>query len=187
MFRRRHEQSGKPTRTNVERLFAAASEQRAASNLESRQRLSRKGSIKGKSATSRMSASVTQCGRMIFDHIDLRVIDVTAVRPFYDIFLKAFGFRGQRQANGDVVYYRVSERRVKEAIAIIESVGHVPNEARLAFHADSTEDVDRIAGLARGAGARDFEAPQWCPEIADRYYAAFFEDPSGNRLEVVYR
>ncbi len=58
---------------------------------------------------------------MIFDHIDLRVADVTAVRSFYDAFLKAFGFRGQRQANGDIVYYRIAEKRVQEAIAVIES------------------------------------------------------------------
>lgn len=113
--------------------------------------------------------------------------DVTAVRPFYDTFLKAFGFRGQRQGNGDVVYCRVAERRVQEAVAIIESVGHVPNEVRLAFHASNPEEVDRMAGLACGAGACAFEAPQWCPEIAERYYAAFFEDPSGNRLEIVCR
>jgi len=136
---------------------------------------------------SRMAGLLTQCDSMVFDHIDLRVADVTAVRPFYDTFLKAFGFRGQRQANGDVVYYRIAEKRVQEAIAVIESPGHVPNEVRLAFHADNPEDVDRIAGLARGAGACDFAAPQWCPEIADQYYAAFFEDPSGNRLEVVCR
>lgn len=138
-------------------------------------------------ATSGMRATATQYDGMIFDHIDLRVVDVPAVRAFYDAFLKAFGFRGKLQNNGDVVYYRVSERRVKEAIAVIESRVHVPNEARLAFHADRPEDVDRIAELARSVGARNFEAPQWCPEIADRYYAAFFEDPSGNRLEVVCR
>jgi hypothetical protein len=37
---------------------------------------------------------------MVFDHIDLRVADVAAARPFYDVFLKAFGFRGQ---SADVV------------------------------------------------------------------------------------
>jgi catechol 2,3-dioxygenase-like lactoylglutathione lyase family enzyme len=124
---------------------------------------------------------------MIIDHIDLRVADVAAARPFYDAFLKAFGFRGQRQTNGDVIYYRLAERRVQEAVALIEAVGHVANEVRLAFHASSPAEVDRIAAIAVNAGARSFEAPQWCPEIAERYYAAFFEDPSGNRLEVVCR
>ena len=124
---------------------------------------------------------------MVLDHIDLRVAEVAAARPFYDAFLKAFGFRSQRQSNGDVVYYRFAERRVQEAFALIEAAGHVANEIRLAFHASSPEDVDRIAAIAYQAGACAFEAPQWCPEIAKTYYAAFFEDPSGNRLEVVSR
>jgi catechol 2,3-dioxygenase-like lactoylglutathione lyase family enzyme len=124
---------------------------------------------------------------MVIDHIDLRVADVAAARPFYDAFLKAFGFRGQRQTNGDIIYYRFAERRVQEAVALIEATGHVANEVRLAFHASNPDDVDRISAIAVNAGARAFEAPQWCPEIAERYYAAFFEDPSGNRLEVVCR
>jgi catechol 2,3-dioxygenase-like lactoylglutathione lyase family enzyme len=124
---------------------------------------------------------------MVFDHIDLRVADVAAARPFYDSFLKAFGFRSQRQTNGDMVYYRFVGRRVEEAVALIEAAGHVANQVRLAFHAGTPEDVDRIAAIAREAGAGAFEAPQWCPEIAKQYYAAFFEDPSGNRLEVVCR
>jgi catechol 2,3-dioxygenase-like lactoylglutathione lyase family enzyme len=124
---------------------------------------------------------------MVIDHVDLRVTSVADARPFYDVFLKHFGFRGRPQPNGDVVYYRFAERRVQEAIALIEAARHVPNEARLAFHATTTEDVDRIAAAALGAGARAYEAPDWCPEIAERYYAAFFEDPSGNRLEVVSR
>lgn len=124
---------------------------------------------------------------MVLDHVDLRVADVTAARPFYDAFLKAFGFRRQRPSNGVIIYYRVAERRVQEAIALIEEASHTANEIRLAFHANSPEEVDRIAAIANGVGARAFEAPQWCPEIAERYYASFFEDPSGNRLEVVYR
>ncbi len=126
-------------------------------------------------------------GGMVIDHIDLRVVDVAAARPFYDKFLKAFGFRGQRQTNGDIVYYRFAERRVQEAVALIGAAGHVANDVRLAFHAADVGEVDRIAAIAADAGALRFEAPQWCPEIADRYYAAFFEDPSGNRLEVVHR
>jgi predicted lactoylglutathione lyase len=124
---------------------------------------------------------------VVIDHIDLRVADVAAARPFYDKFLKAFGFRGQLQSSGDVIYYRFAERRVQEAIALIEASDHVANAVRLAFHANSKEEVDRIGEIARTAGARGFEPPQWCPEIAERYYAAFFEDPSGNRLEVVFR
>ena len=58
---------------------------------------------------------------MVFDHIDLRVADVAAAQPFYNAFLKAFGFRGRRQSNGDLIYYRFVDRRVREAIALIEA------------------------------------------------------------------
>jgi len=46
-----------------------------------------------------MAAPRTQCDSMVFDHIDLRVADVNAVRPFYDTFLKAFGFRHRGRAD----------------------------------------------------------------------------------------
>ena len=121
---------------------------------------------------------------MIFAHVDLRV---AGAQPLSNAFLKAFGFRAQRQSNGDIVYYRFAERRVQEAVPLIEAARHVANDVRLAFHASTPEDADRSATIARGARARAFEAPAWCREIADRYYAAFFEDPSGNRLEVASR
>lgn len=124
---------------------------------------------------------------MIFDHVDLRVTDVDRVRTFYDAFLRPFGFRGRPQEDGTLVYFRLENRRVREAIAIIGDELHRPNATRLAFSAASRDDVDRIAAIAVGAGARSYEAPALCDEIAENYYASFFEDPDGNRLEVVCR
>ncbi len=124
---------------------------------------------------------------MVFDHVDLRVASVAAVRPFYDAFLKPFGFRGKPQADGSVVYVRVAQHAVREGFALLEDPGHRPNATRLAFAAASPAEVDRIAEIARRAGARAFEPPAECPEIGPHYYAAFFEDPAGNRLEVVNR
>jgi catechol 2,3-dioxygenase-like lactoylglutathione lyase family enzyme len=123
----------------------------------------------------------------VFDHIDLRVSDVARVRGFYDAFLRAFGFRGRPQDDGTMLYFRLEDRRVREAIAVIPAKDHRPNETRVAFAAPTPADVDRIAAIAHDAGARAYEAPAPCPEIADAYYAAFFEDPDGNRLEVVCR
>jgi catechol 2,3-dioxygenase-like lactoylglutathione lyase family enzyme len=123
----------------------------------------------------------------VFDHVDLRVADVARCRPFYDSFLRAFGFRGKTQPDGARVYYRLEDRAVREAIALIPQADHRPNATRLAFSAPTPTDVDRIAAIAQTAGARAFEPPAPCPEIADPYYAAFFEDPDGNRLEIVCR
>jgi len=123
----------------------------------------------------------------VFDHVDLRVGDVERCRTFYDPFLRAFGFRGQPQPDGVRLYYRVHERAVREAIALIPEPDHRPNATRLAFSAPTPADVDRIAAIAERAGARAYEPPASCPEIGNPYYASFFEDPAGNRLEVVCR
>ena len=124
---------------------------------------------------------------MIFDHIDLRVTDVARVRLFYDAFLRGFGFRGRPQEDGTLLYFRLENRAVREAIAVLPDPNHRPNATRIAFRAATRADVDRLASIAAASGARAYESPALCPEIADNYYAAFFEDPDGNRLEVVCR
>ncbi len=124
---------------------------------------------------------------MIFDHIDLRVTDIERVQKFYDAFLRPFGFRGRPQEDGTLLYFRLENRHVREAIAVIGDARHRPNATRLALRAASRDDVDRIAAIAAAAGAGNYEAPALCDEIAENYYASFFEDPDGNRLEVVCR
>ena len=63
----------------------------------------------------------------------------------------------------------------------------MPNANRIAFWAESRDDVDGVAAVAREAGAAVESGPRDCPEYGAGYYAFFFQDPSGNRLEVVYR
>jgi catechol 2,3-dioxygenase-like lactoylglutathione lyase family enzyme len=70
--------------------------------------------------------------------------------------------------------------------AVVEAVDHAPNDNRIAFWVASTEEVDRVAEIARRAGAGDLSGPKPMP-YAPGYYAAFFADPSGNRLEVYVR
>lgn len=124
---------------------------------------------------------------MVFDHIDLRVADVARSKPFYDALLRPYGFRGKAQPDGTQLYYRLENRQVREIIVLNGEPDHRPNATRLAFFAATHADVDRISESARCAGARAFEAPAACPEISETYYASFFEDPDGNRLEVVCR
>lgn len=124
---------------------------------------------------------------MIFDHVDLRVRDVARARPLYDALLRGLGFRARPQDDGTMLYFRLENRTVREAIAMIGDPQHVANKTRLAFGAATKEDVDRLAAIARDAGAQSYEAPALCDEIAPDYYAAFFEDADGNRLEIVCR
>jgi len=60
----------------------------------------------------------------------------------------------------------------------------VANENRIAFWAESNGEVDRLAGFALNAGARNVEGPML---YEPGYYAVFFEDPCGNRFEVCHR
>jgi predicted lactoylglutathione lyase len=67
-----------------------------------------------------------------------------------------------------------------------EDLEHVANESAIAFTAATPGDVDRLAQIARGAGALEMEGPE-IPYSFETYYAVFFRDPSGNRLEICYR
>jgi len=123
----------------------------------------------------------------IFDHLDFRVRDVAAAKPFYDGMLRLFGMRGKTQEDGTVVYLRISGGKIEEAFALLEDREHRPSSARVAFFAASVEDVDRMAARLRELGARNVEGPELCPEIGPNYYATFFEDAEGNKLEIVCR
>lgn len=62
----------------------------------------------------------------------------------------------------------------------------MPNGTCIAFAATTAAEVDRLAALVRAAGAVDIEGPE-IPYSSERYYAVFFRDASGNRLEICYR
>jgi predicted enzyme related to lactoylglutathione lyase len=122
-----------------------------------------------------------------FGHIDLRVADMAAAMPFYGALLPALGF--VREYHGPVWKGWAVEGELPEAayFAVTEDQAHVANTNRIAFWAASRNDVDRLAGVVRDAGGRITDGPRDFPEYPGTWYAVYFEDPSGNRLEVVYR
>ncbi len=70
--------------------------------------------------------------------------------------------------------------------AITEERTHVANDNRIAFWVESPAEVDRLADVARQAGATELSGPKPMP-YGPGYYAVFFADPSGNRLEIYVR
>ncbi|MEN3943283.1 VOC family protein [Prosthecobacter sp. SYSU 5D2] len=121
--------------------------------------------------------------RRLYDHVDLRVSSLQEVTFFYETLLPVLGF-GRRVEVEGWLQFEGSDHGVTAFFGITESPSHVPNENRLAFWAPSVEDVDQIAEVAMQAGALNLEGPM---AYAPGYYAAFFEDPSGNRFEVCHR
>jgi catechol 2,3-dioxygenase-like lactoylglutathione lyase family enzyme len=120
-----------------------------------------------------------------YDHIDFRVRDVRALAPFYDTLMPALGFsrivRGQRGRT----YYQ-AERHLP-FFWLAQAKAGAPNRSRIAFAAATRKDVDRVAAVARRAGARKLEGPQVCRSYSQPYYAVFFEDRDGNKFEVCCR
>lgn len=120
----------------------------------------------------------------LFDHIDLRVRSLVEARPFYEVLLPALGFTHYVPFPGWFTYEAAGTDGAAEFFGVTESPTHVANECRVALCVDSLSEVDRLAAVARRAGARKMEGPLY--EQA-HYYAVFFEDPSGNRLEICHR
>ena len=119
----------------------------------------------------------------LLDHIDIRVRDLDACANFYRSLLPLIGFTEQVAIEG-WIQFEGSGPGVTEFFGITEDRDHQPNRSRIAFWADSAEKIDQIAARLAAFGALNIEPPEW--EVPT-YYAVYFEDPSGNPLEICYR
>ena len=119
-----------------------------------------------------------------FDHIDLRVRNFKEVRGFYSALMPALGFTKEFEINGWLEYQAGEGPEAVDFFGMIESPSHIPNENRIAFWVENNAEVDRLAEIVRTAGGQKIEGPVY---EAEYYYAVFFEDPSGNRLEICHR
>jgi catechol 2,3-dioxygenase-like lactoylglutathione lyase family enzyme len=124
------------------------------------------------------------------DHIYLSVTDFERSEAFYDRVMETLGLKkgdkviaGEPHAHYLAPNFQVSIRpaRSSEAFDAYRSGLH-----HLCFQAENPETVDdchrRISALAV-----ECTEPRIYPEYHPEYYAIFFEDPDGIRLEVVAR
>jgi catechol 2,3-dioxygenase-like lactoylglutathione lyase family enzyme len=125
--------------------------------------------------------------RRCFDHIDLRVKDMKVARKFYAKFLPQLGFVRESPGRKYHTFYAAGGDKPSEFFGFTQDKEHQPNGTRIAFWADTRKEVDRIADLVREAGGRTLEGPEICREYSPGYYAFFFEDPDGNKLEICCR
>jgi hypothetical protein len=106
---------------------------------------------------------------------------------FYDPLFTAMGLTHVNADAESAGYHPPGEPPNAPFVWVVQESTHQPNGTRVAFAAPSRAAVDDIAGIARQSGARAFEAPAIISEYGTNYYAAFFEDADGNKLEVCYR
>jgi catechol 2,3-dioxygenase-like lactoylglutathione lyase family enzyme len=121
------------------------------------------------------------------DHIDLRVRNFARAKEFYRKLLPPLGFSRDRSDAEWGTFYTVGGDQPPVFFGFTEDPGHKPNGIRISFWADSRTEVDKIGELVREIGGQNIEGPEVCAEYSPGYYAVFFEDPDGNKLEVCYR
>lgn len=122
------------------------------------------------------------------DHIYLTVADLDASEAFYDrVMVEVLGYRkGKSVLAGDdhVHYYnRHFGFSLRPARAIQRHDPYAPGLHHFCLRVEDDAAVDRAAGelAARGVAVT---APALYPDYAPDYYALFFEDPDGIRLEI---
>ncbi len=119
----------------------------------------------------------------ILDHVDLRVRDLAIAGPFYRELLPLLGFTVQIDIPG-WLQFEAPGTEATEFFGVTEDPRHVANRTRIAFWASSKQRVDELAHTVRKLGVANIEGPGFEGPI---HYAVFFDDPSGNALEICFR
>jgi catechol 2,3-dioxygenase-like lactoylglutathione lyase family enzyme len=121
-----------------------------------------------------------------YGHVDMRVKALATAMPFYEKLLPALGFDRTYHTDHVKAWVAPGELPAAAAFALTEEADHVPNANRLAFWAPDRAAVDRLAAIVREAGGLEVDGPLDMPH-GPVYYAVYFNDPSGNRLEIYHR
>jgi catechol 2,3-dioxygenase-like lactoylglutathione lyase family enzyme len=139
-------------------------------------------------------------------HIDLSVHDPERSIPFYASFFESLGFvrhsSGHPQFAGEKPrraawfirypqsgFFGIELRPARSDARSKEHDRYAPGLHHLAFHAESASVVDRVHAQVSAAGGTVLDAPadySGQEGYSEGYYAAFFADPDGVKLEVVY-
>ncbi len=129
-------------------------------------------------------------------HVDLTVRDPQASRPFYEAVLGHMGYRIKDAHERGIDFDLDAPHGAFASIGIMRAEG--PNAARapdryapglhhIAWAAESRQDVDAMHALLERIGASVLDPPAEYPRYGAGYYAVFFADPDGLKLEYVYK
>jgi catechol 2,3-dioxygenase-like lactoylglutathione lyase family enzyme len=125
---------------------------------------------------------------MLLSHVDLRVRNRTKAAEFYDAFLNLLG--AVKNEGATFTTWQIpppgapDDWEATEWFGITEDPNMTPGETRVAFDAPSRGTVDAIHVYLPAIGARSIEMADGV--YGPNYYAVFFEDPDGNKLEICH-
>jgi catechol 2,3-dioxygenase-like lactoylglutathione lyase family enzyme len=116
----------------------------------------------------------------MFDHVGLKVQDLSAAVRFYAAALAPLGHVVCTQTDG---YAGIGPRDAPELW--LYGTPRAQGGVHLAFGATDRSAVDRFHAAGLGAGGKNNGAPGVRADYAPDYYAAFLIDPDGNNVEAV--
>jgi glyoxylase I family protein len=123
------------------------------------------------------------------DHIYLSVAEFERSQIFYDRLMKSLGFKKGTFAIGGEPHRHYYNRNLQ--ITIRPARGrkskhdsYSPGLHHLCLRVANPAAVDNVARRLRAIGIA-IEGPRLWPEYLPDYYAVFFSDPDGIRLEVM--
>jgi len=122
------------------------------------------------------------------DHIYIAVRDLARSERFYDRVMGVLGFRKRRsEISGDphLHYYNrqfgFSLRPARAGLPAHDP--YAPGLHHFCFRVEDEKAVDEAAAALEGCGV-EATRPAYYPQYAPDYYATFFRDPDGVRLEI---
>jgi catechol 2,3-dioxygenase-like lactoylglutathione lyase family enzyme len=122
------------------------------------------------------------------DHLYVSVRDLDASEAFYDPVMHCLGFRkGTSPIAGEPhrhYFNRVLAYTLRPARSGGDHDPYAPGLHHVCFRLADRAAVDRAARELDRLGV-EVTPPQVYPEYAPDYYASFFSDPDGIRLELV--
>jgi catechol 2,3-dioxygenase-like lactoylglutathione lyase family enzyme len=134
--------------------------------------------------------------RGLVHHVDLTVKNPEASRPFYEAVLGFMGYRVvSHHARGfdcDLAlpgggFSSIGVMRAEGPNAGRVHDRYSPGLHHIAWQAQSREDVDAMYELLMRIGATIIDQPADYPRYGEGYYAVFFADPDGLKLEFVFK
>lgn len=128
-------------------------------------------------------------------HVDLSVRDPATSRGFYEAVLGFMGYvlvddheRGfDMDLRRDGAFTSIGVVRAKGANAARAHDRYSPGLHHIAWTAESPADVDAMHALLLKIGATVLDPPAAYPQYGAGYYAVFFADPDGLKLEYVFK
>ena len=122
------------------------------------------------------------------DHIYITVSDLNRSEVFYDhVLLEALGFRKNKFTLGGDPHVQYFNRHfgyvLRPARTEATHDSYSPGLHHFCLRVDSADEVAIVAAQLRGSGIDASEAMLY-PDYAPDYWATYFTDPDGIRLEI---